>query len=250
MVNLKQIAEGNLVLMVMVGSQLYGTATENSDKDYIGVCIPPKDFVLGTHRFEQYDERTNPSNSERRNTKSDSDITIYTLQKYFKLLAENNPNIVETVFAPSNCVMFCNELGREILNSKHMFLSKQAYHKFRGYASSEKKKVLCKESTGKYGYDTKHAAHLIRLLLFGTELLHTGCLQLPTEWRNCLVAIKNGEWQLSAIIDKINYLEKSLDENFKHSWLPEEPNMDAINKLQISLFERHWYGYAKKQIGK
>lgn len=243
------MAQDNLIFKIRTGSHMYGTNTPDSDIDHIGVCIPPKDFVLGTYKFEQYEERTNPSDSDKKNTKADSDLTIYSLQKYIKLLADNNPNILETVYAPEDCIVYCDDLGRDLLKSRGLFISKRAYYKFMGYAVAQKKKLLTKEPVGlrsriveKHGIDTKYAAHLIRLLLFGVELLRTGELKFPTEHRKYLVSIKNGEWPLSHIIDKATYLERWMEESFKTTSLPDTPNMEAINKLQISLIERHWSG--------
>lgn len=234
--DMQQMAQENLIYRIIVGSHLYGTALHNSDTDYFGVCIPPKDCVLGIHKFEVYAERT-----------VDNDFTIYSLQKYFKLLAEGNPNIVESLFAPNSCVLFCNELGQEILNNKHLFLSRRIYYKFLGYATSQKRKLIEKKAVGVrsklveiYGYDTKYASHLIRLLYFGAELLDTGNLKFPTEWAKHLISIKNGQWPISAIIDKANYLESILDSSFKNTILPKSANIEGINKLQISLIERHW----------
>lgn len=245
--NIKEMAEDNLILKILTGSHMYGTNTVDSDVDYIGICIPPKDFVLGIHKFEQYEERTNPSSSNAKNTKSDKDCTIYSFPKYIKLLADNNPNVLETVFVPENCIMYCNALGRELLENYNIFLSKRSYYKFRGYAEAQKRKLITKETMGlrskiveKYGYDTKFASHLIRLLLFGIELLETEKIILPTKYKKCLIDIKNGKWTLPFVINYATFLEECLDEAFKTTELPDKPDMEAIHKLQISLFEKHW----------
>lgn len=246
--NTKQMAYDNLIFKIITGSHLYGTNTEKSDIDYFGVCIPPEDFVLGIYKFEQYEERTNPSNSEIKNNPDDVDFTIYSLPKYFKLLMDGNPNILETLFAPEKSFLHHSVLGNEIYANKHIFLSKKAYHKFKGYAEAQKRKVLTKTPIGlrtqivkKHGFDVKFAMHCIRLLLFGIELLETGGLKLPTDNKQYLMSIRNGEWQLQNIVEEALKLEKRLDEAFAFSTkLPEKPDVEAINKLQIKLFKEHW----------
>ena len=87
---------------------------------------------------------------------------------------------------------------------------------------------------------TKYAAHLIRLLFFGIELLDTGSIKFPTDWAKYLIQIKKGEWPFSHIIDKATYLEEQLVNAYNHTKLPELPDLEAINKFQIKLIEGHW----------
>ena len=75
-------ANENLILKISAGSYLYGTNTEKSDKDYIGICIPPEDYVIGLYNFEQYKYDTKKSNEHRLNNKDDVDYTIYSLKKF------------------------------------------------------------------------------------------------------------------------------------------------------------------------
>lgn len=240
--NLKQIAKDNLILKIMTGSHMYGTNTEESDKDYIGVYVPPKDFVLGTYKCEAYEEKTNPSNSGRRNTKDDIDYTVYPLQQYIKLVANGNPNIIETLFAPAECAVFCNDLGRELLGSANLFVSKRIKFRFLGYASSERNRLIKKYTEMNFDYDGDSAGNIIRLLWFGYELLATGMLALPTFYKSIILSIKKREWPLRDVIGHANWIEKNLEEAYQKSVLPETPNYEAINKLQISLIERHWKG--------
>ena len=245
--DIKQITEQGTILKIISGSYMYGTNTPNSDKDYIGICIPTKDYIIGMHRFEQLEERTNPSNSDKKNSKADNDYTCYSLSKFIKLAYDNNPNILEVLFAPKESIVYCDNLGKHLLEHRKLFVSKRAYYKFMGYAIAQKRKLITKQSEGlrakiveKHGYDTKYASHLIRLLYFGIEILRTGELIFPTEHRRYLIQIKNGEWSLSQIIGKAAYLENYLDESLKSSSLPEHPNLEEINRLQINLIESFW----------
>lgn len=50
------------------------------------------------------------------------------------------------------------------------------------------------------GYDSKNAAHLVRLLHIGYEYLTTGRMQVRRDWdRDMLLEIKRGEWALEAV---------------------------------------------------
>jgi len=69
----QEMAERNLILKAMVGSHLYGTETKDSDKDYVGIFIPNKEYVMGLARCEQVEIRTNPTNSGHRNSKDNTE---------------------------------------------------------------------------------------------------------------------------------------------------------------------------------
>ena len=43
------------VLEIITGSNLYGTNTPESDKDYLGVFIPEAEFVFGFSKIEEVD---------------------------------------------------------------------------------------------------------------------------------------------------------------------------------------------------
>ena len=47
-------AHTRLLLKVRCGSQAHGLATESSDLDTRGVCIPSKAVLFGLERFEQW----------------------------------------------------------------------------------------------------------------------------------------------------------------------------------------------------
>jgi predicted nucleotidyltransferase len=42
----KQMAEDNKILEIVTGSHLYGTNTKKSDKDYVGIFMPDKEFAF------------------------------------------------------------------------------------------------------------------------------------------------------------------------------------------------------------
>lgn len=140
----QELAQKNLILRMEVGSNLYGTATPASDRDYIGVFMPTEEYILGNKRCEQVEIRTNPSNSKKQNSSKDVDTVLYSLPKYLHLLAQNNPNILETLFVPKKNLLFHNEMGDKILNLAPIFISKKVKHTFLGYAFTQRKALTHK----------------------------------------------------------------------------------------------------------
>lgn len=270
--NLEKIANDNIIYRTIVGAQMYGLVTPNSDRDEVGVFIPPKDFVLGIHDVEQVEIRINPASSGVRNTKEDVDIVIYALPKFLKLLANNNPNIVELLFAPQNCVLSTSKWWQKILDNRDAFVCQKSYHTFSGYAFSQKKKIVTKKATyerylgymkegwtpeqamnmlpepiggridyyEKFGYDVKFASHLIRLFYEGLELLKEGELHLPLHKNNEVLAIKNGEVTMEEVLKLADKLNDRMDNMKDITTLPSKPDWDRINDLQIEILEGYW----------
>ncbi len=91
----------------------------------------------------------------------------------------------------------------------------------------------------KHGYDTKHGAHLVRLLRMGREILTTGRVNV---WRGDidrdeLLAIRAGAWSYDALIAWADGVEAELDGLYATSPLPVEPDREAIDRLCVELVE-------------
>jgi len=232
----QDLAESNLILKVETGSYLYGTETPESDRDYQGIFVPPKEYVYGLHRCDQVQVKSD-----------DTDYTCYTLPKYIHLAMNNNPNILSLLYTPDKNVIFKNEYGQKIIDNRELFLSKKSYHTFRGYAHSQKRKILTKEAEGKrvaliekHGYDTKFAMHLMRLLYEGLDIMVAKQLIYPCPHRKQLKAIRNGEWDLAKVLAEAERLEHLIDEAYVKSDLQYGADQAKIEKLQMSMLEGYW----------
>jgi uncharacterized protein len=119
--------EDCLIFDCITGSNLYGTATKDSDIDYRGVCIPPIDILLNPFiRFDQKDSGFVVK-----------DRTIYNLSKFMILCADANPNIIELLFVPDKNIIFKDDRWDLIVENRKYFLSKKAKYTFTGYAWSQ-----------------------------------------------------------------------------------------------------------------
>lgn len=248
----REMAERNLIFKCINGSMLYGTDTPSSDKDYVGIFVPDKDYVLGVKTCEQVDIKTNPSDSGHRNTNEDVDTTYYSLPKFIHLAFQNNPNIVELFFVPEQHTLFKNEFGKRLMDAFPLFVSKRCKDRFLGYAISQKHKVLNKNPIGnrkqyveKYGYDVKFASHIIRLLDEGIQLLTTGTIRFPLYIAGAIKKIKEGGYKLEDVLQDANSFEQRIEQCYQNSRLPQTGDIEAINKLQISLLEDFWDDQAK-----
>lgn len=244
-----EIANKNTILLSKTGSQVYGTAMPESDTDYMGIFIPPKEYVLGIKKIEQVETGTKKSNEERRNNKEDVDCTRYSLIKYIQLCIENNPNIIEMLFFNDSDRLFVDEYGQMLIDNRHLFLSQKAYHTFRGYAYSQKHKLDTKAYNGtgrvelihKHGWDVKAGSHWIRLLLEAKDIFSYENLIFPLKEASLLKDIKLGKYTLEAVTKISKDLENIIDELYRKTTLKYSANIEEIEKLQIKMFEKFWW---------
>lgn len=98
-----------------------------------------------------------------------------------------------------------------------------------------KRKILEEQ----YGYDTKHAMHLWRLVLEAQELLITGALTFPLkdDIREQLIFIKNGGYEYDTIVRVAEDAIESL-RNIK-SVLPHSPNVKKANELIMEIYKEY-----------
>lgn len=90
----------------------------------------------------------------------------------------------------------------------------------------------------KYGYDTKHAYHLVRLIRMCREVLTTGKVIVRRPDREELLAIRNGAWTYEKLIEFAESEDKALQELYLTSnVLPKVPNKEKLDKLCIELVE-------------
>lgn len=86
----------------------------------------------------------------------------------------------------------------------------------------------------RFGYDTKHAAHLIRLMRSGLEALETGVLRVRRADADELVAIKDGAWPYERLLDEAELLTHSLADALAKSSLPEDVDRAWVDEVALS----------------
>jgi len=127
-----------------VGSHLYGTQNENSDQDFCGVFIADLDHYFGLKQKDELNESITSKDENDKNTKYAVDKKFYEIRKFFKLAMDNNPAIIEHLFVPPDKFNFIHPEMVDIINNRYHFLHKGLYHRFLGYAYSQKRKMVVK----------------------------------------------------------------------------------------------------------
>jgi uncharacterized protein len=89
----------------------------------------------------------------------------------------------------------------------------------------------------RYGYDTKHALHLLRLYRMGIEILTKGIVRVHRPDAAWLREVKTGRYTYPQLMALIEDLKEELTAAEATTALPEEPDRQQIEALLISL---HW----------
>jgi len=123
--SLEYIKDNGLILLDAIGgSHAYNTNTETSDLDIRGVFICELDDFLSGNYPQQINDETN-------------DIVFYELSRFLSLVSTNNPNILELLNTPEDCVRYKHPLFDLIVKQKESFITKQCRLSFGGYARAQ-----------------------------------------------------------------------------------------------------------------
>lgn len=133
----------------MMGSVAYGVSSDTSDMDIYGFCIPPKEIIFPHtagvvfgfdnkyQKFEQFQAHHIESKDDLSGKGRIYDLNIYSIVKYFRLCADNNPNMIDSLFTPQDCVLHQTKIGQMVRENRRLFLHKGYLHKTKGYAFSQ-----------------------------------------------------------------------------------------------------------------
>ncbi len=111
------------------GSYAYGTNRSGSDEDIRGIYVQPVASMLSMFEVPSQvsDERT--------------DIVFYTLRRFLELALNANPNIIELLYVPDDCVRLMRPCFEFLRSQRHAFLTKCAYVSHVRYAQAQIRKA-------------------------------------------------------------------------------------------------------------
>lgn len=140
----RKIAEENQILKVRVGSHLFGTDMPESDTDYEGIFMPSDELVFGFGHCREVDLGLICKDETGRNTSDAIDYKVREYRDFCRLALQNNPNILNIIFANDENVIFCNEFGNRLRSMAGLFPHKGCIQRYKGYAISQMKKMTIK----------------------------------------------------------------------------------------------------------
>ena len=257
----------NIHYETIMGSVAYGVSSDTSDMDIYGFCIPPRDLVFPhlageimgfgrqLKRFDQYEEHHIQCPDALGGKGRQYDVNIFNIVKFFNLLMQNNPNVLDSIFTPQECVLHITHVGNMVRDSRRLFLHKGSWYKFKGYSYSQLHKMTGKDTTGnrkeirdRYGFDLKFAYHVVRLLYEAEMILADGDIDLRRH-KEHLKAIRRGDISEEEIRKWASEKEKQLELLYtkEPSPIPYSPPEDDIKQLLLNCLEHH-YGSLEKCV--
>jgi len=235
----------NIVYLCYRGSIAHNTYIPNTDPnsvddiDLLGVFLANKEYYIGL------DQRI-PVTVEVMHEVDGVllDCVFYEIRHFINMALKNNPNISTALWVHDKHKIFVHPYFQPYISNRSEFLSKRnVYKTFTGYANDQLKKLSISKHYGymgekrtnivkKFGYDVKHASHLIRLLRMGIEALQTGRIKVFRDTdADMLMDIKLGKWTLNEVKTYAEELFGSVKTVYKNSTLPEKPNKNKIERL-------------------
>lgn len=229
----------NLILMGYRGSVAHNMYVPNTepnstdDIDLMGVFMAPLEHYVGLKQCKQTVERF----------VGVWDTVSYEFIHFVRLLLKSNPNVLSMLWLKPEFYFDLNDYGKLLVDNKDIFVTKNAYFPFKGYAKNQIDKMTAFNKEGymgqkrkalvnKFGYDTKNAAHCIRLMKMCIEFLETGALNVyRTDDVDWLLNIKNGGWTLDEVKEAAAELAAKAEAAYEKSNLPRNPDYDRANKL-------------------
>ena len=245
------------------GSAMHGaTGNKPADLDILGVYIQPVELILGIPQFRLNEEGERrafdpdvqiwkPNGDNAKTEAGEADLNLYSLRKWANMAATGNTTALEFMFVQ-------NEVGlsepsyvweKYIIANREHFLSKRAGFHFKEFAKAMKLR-LSGGNTGKhgqrpeleaeFGYDTKGAMHMLRVLGEGIEMMRTGYITLPRPEAPFLKDVRNGKhtWDDVNAIAEMRF--SLLDEQREKSFLPDELDRPKISNIITRAQLEHW----------
>jgi len=93
----------------------------------------------------------------------------------------------------------------------------------------------------KFGYDTKHAMHLVRLLRMGVEALTEGVIKVKRPDAQELLAVRNGEWTYEQVVEYAEKMDHMVREDlYLKTSLPKRPDLKLAADLVLQAQDLLW----------
>lgn len=118
-----------VIFRCISGSRAYGTHHKGSDTDIKGLFLLPGEAYL---RLADPVDQVSDARG---------DVVYYSLKRFLELAANANPNLLELLFMPDDCVLLQTRLMDRLQENRQLFITKKAYESHVGYAQAQIKKA-------------------------------------------------------------------------------------------------------------
>lgn len=240
--------------LFLAGSHLHGARIPGkSDMDVMGIYVEPPSVAFAVGAKIEKGIVLGTSDPNVKNTAEDEDITMKTLREWARLACKGNPTVIAALFTTSDVddPSLTSSVWSYIQGNKHAFLAKSHAKAFLGYGREQYDRFCGKRGKGKhgqerpelvtkFGYDTKMAMHLLRLMYEGIELMEGWHITYPRPEVELLLDARNGKFTRKEIEARFLGLEADLMHAAEVTSLPEFVQQEDINQLVATSYLEHW----------
>jgi predicted nucleotidyltransferase len=113
----------------VAGSRAYGTNTATSDEDVRGI------FAVAAGAYLNLVRPADQIADERGN------VVYYSLRRVIELLTQANPNVLELLFMPEDCIVKSSPEMAALIEQRGLFISKKCLQTHSGYAVAQIRKA-------------------------------------------------------------------------------------------------------------
>jgi predicted nucleotidyltransferase len=130
---------------------------------------------------------------------------------------------------------FLDEATREL----QYYTAKQEWDRFMDWQKHRNKARA--EMEAKFGYDCKHAMHLIRLARMCMEILKTGEVHVDRTGIDAdeLIAIRDGAWSFDKVREYSEKIDSEADIFYNESKIQRAPDINKIKALCVEICEEY-----------
>lgn len=206
---------GQLLYLTLQGSHAHGYATETSDEDWRAVFQLPNEAFLGLH-------------SPGMTYETPPDFVAWELSHWGRQLLNGNPNLMEMLWAPEDCVAEEAPVIAAIRRIREKFITQRMVGAYRGWLSQEMK-------VAHDGLPPKRLAHILRLAWELEEVLlyNRITVRMRYEQRDVIKAVRGGLLAADRVVYIAEAIIAHVDQLLRTRTLPQPP-VEELEALIIA----------------
>jgi hypothetical protein len=131
-----------------------------------------------------------------------------------------------------------DNIKEQVLQEKQYASALQIWSSYQKW--DKERNPFRKELERKYGYDVKHAMHLVRLIRMSEEILRDGKVIVKRPDAEELKGILRGEWKYEDIEKVAENLDLRLNNLYTNSKLRDKPDHKKISQLYIEICKQKY----------
>lgn len=151
-------------------------------------------------------------------------------------ISKGELGVFDALMADGKEIEMSKDLVTLFVREKQYAAAKENWDKYKRWEQNRNEARSALEA--QFGYNTKHAMHLVRLMRMCREILRDGKVLVRRPDADELRAIRRGEWTYDQVVDHAEALDKECGELYETSSLPRSCDRVKIDAIIVDMTER------------